>query len=166
MKPNLHWFYSLGSYLSNETLCSKICQGMYLSGDFENLRESLKSKKMNPLITWFSVKQGEILLIFLWLIKCVLLHIISSKRYQMKVEDLIFNIISNYYKNYRSYCLKNVLRSTMILWASLLWWSLPIFFQIPSFQDISEISLRKKGITVTPFDLLKIVFFLTRPSSF
>ena len=61
-----HYFGSLVSYFSNDTLCTIIRQEMGLSGEFESLQESVKSAKMTPFIIWMYVR-GEIFVIRLGL---------------------------------------------------------------------------------------------------
>ena len=50
LKLSQHQFYSLGSYLSIETLSFKICQEMCVVDAFESLSESRKSSKLTTFI--------------------------------------------------------------------------------------------------------------------
>ena len=49
-KLNWHYFGSLGSHLSNDTLCIIIHQEMSLSLKFESYEDSIKSAKMTQFI--------------------------------------------------------------------------------------------------------------------
>ena len=57
---------------------------------------------MTPFIIWMYIR-GEILLIYLWSSKWVLLSGIWLKSYQMKPADLFFTMISKYGQNYHGY---------------------------------------------------------------